>query len=333
MPGGQQTEDDHRSGKRPRAGPPRRRARRAGAEGLEAPLAGPREPGANAAPSIKKDAPSAAGPAAQPSGKGDALTIGWFSSGGGEGSMGMLRETVRAIESGELNATIQFLFCNRDPGQRAATDKFLGFARKKGIPVVTLSSYKFKRESGDLPWERLREPYDEAVIAKLGGFEPKITVSAGYMLIAPLICQRYPMINEHPALPGQPAGMWQDVIWKLIEMGATETGAMIHVATPDVDLGPVLSYTRFPIVGGELDWMWFRARGQSIEELKQREGENFQLFKAIRELSLARERPLLIETLKAIASGQLSPPHAPPGGPLELTASVEAAVASAAASA
>jgi hypothetical protein len=104
---------------------------------------------------------------------------------------------------------------------------------------------------------------------------------------------------------------------------------MIHVATPNVDLGPVLSYTRFPIVGGELDWMWFRVRDQPLEELKQREGENFQLFKAIRELSLARERPLLTETLKAIASGQLDPPHAPVGGALDLTASVEAAVASA----
>ncbi len=246
--------------------------------------------------------------------------------------MGMLRETVGAIESGELNAKIEFLFCNRDPGQRAATDKFLGFAQKKGIPVVTFSSYKFRRERGELPWERLREPFDEVVITKLAGYEPRITVSAGYMLIAPLICQRYPMINEHPALPGQPAGMWQDVIWKLIETAATETGAMMHVATPDVDLGPVLSYTRFPIVGGELDWMWFRARDESIEVLKQREGENFQLFKAIRELGLARERPLLIETLKAVAAGWLDPPHAPPGGPLDLTASVEAAVTSAEAS-
>ncbi len=246
--------------------------------------------------------------------------------------MGMLRETVRAIESGELNAKIEFLFCNRDPGQRAAADKFLGFAQQQGIPVVTLSSYKFRRERGDLAWERLREPFDETVITKLAGYEPKITVSAGYMLIAPLICQRYPMINEHPALPGQPTGMWQDVIWKLIETGATETGVMIHVATPEVDLGPVLSYTRFPIVGGELDWMWFRARDQSIDELKRREGENFQLFKAIRELSLARERPLLNETLKAIAGGELAPPHAPPGGALDLTAGVEAAVASAEAS-
>ena len=246
--------------------------------------------------------------------------------------MGMLRETVRAIESGELDAKIEFLFCNRDPGQRAATDKFLGFAEQKGIPVVTLSSYKFRRERGDLAWERLRESFDETVITKLAGYDPKITVSAGYMLIAPLICQRYPMINEHPALPGQPAGMWQDVIWKLIEMGATETGAMMHVATPDVDLGPVLSYTKFPIVGDELDWMWFRARGVPIEELKQREGENFQLFKAIRELSVVRERPLLIETLKAIAAGRLDPPHAPPGGPLDLSAIVEASITSAEAS-
>ena len=260
---------------------------------------------------------------------GETLSIGWFSSGGGDGSMGMLRETVAAIKSGALDAKIDFLFCNRDFGQRAATDKFLEFAQSKGIEVVTLSSYKFRRDSGGLPWDRLREPYDEAVITKLAKFEPKIAVAAGYMLIAPLICQRYPMINEHPALPGQPAGMWQDVIWKLIEEGATETGAMIHMATPEVDMGPVLSFTKFSITGDELDWMWSRVRDQDIEDLKQREGENFQLFKEIRQLSVARERPLLNETLKAIAQGQLDPPHAPPGGPLDLTGAVEAAVAAA----
>lgn len=301
----------------------RRRPAGARAAGTES-----QEPAA-AATSTGSDAlPASSAP--EPATDGAALTIGWFSSGGGDGSMGMLRETVRAIESGALNAKIEFLFCNRDIGQRAATDKFLGFAEQKGIPVITLSSYKFRRERGDLPWERLRESFDETVITRLAGYEPKLAVSAGYMLVAPLICQRYPMINEHPALPGQPAGMWQDVIWKLIEMAATETGAMMHVATTDVDMGPVLSYTKFPIVGGELDWMWFRARDEAIEEIKQREGENFQLFKAIRELGLARERPFLIETLKAVAAGQLNPPLGPPEGALDLTASVEAAVAAAA---
>jgi hypothetical protein len=101
---------------------------------------------------------------------------------------------------------------------------------------------------------------------------------------------------------------------------------MMHSLTPEVDAGPVLGYSRYPIVGDELDWMWFRIRGRSIEEMKEKEGETLPLFKAIRALGLVRERPMLLETLKAIANGQISPFNTAMEGPIDLTEQVEAAI-------
>ena len=67
---------------------------------------------------------------------------------------------------------------------------------------------------------------------------------AGYMLISsPAFCRRYAILNLHPALPGDPTGTWQQVIWQLLEDDAAETGAMMHLATAQLDRGPVRSAT------------------------------------------------------------------------------------------
>jgi len=72
-----------------------------------------------------------------------------------------------------------------------------------------------------------------------------LCVLAGYMLIVgPEMCTRFNMINLHPAAPGGPTGTWQDVIWQLIKQRARETGVMMHLVTPELDRGPVVSYCR-----------------------------------------------------------------------------------------
>lgn len=243
--------------------------------------------------------------------------------------MGLLRSTLGTIAAGHLNARVEFVFCNREKGQRAATDHFLEFVTRSRIPLVTLSSYRFRRQRGDAPWPQLREAYDEAVIERLRPFSPAISVHAGYMLIAPLLCQQFLTVNLHPALPGGPSGTWQSVIWELMEQQAPESGVMVHVSTTEVDAGPVLAYCRYPLTGGQLDWMWFRLRDRPIAEIKEREGETNQLFKAIREIGLRRERPTLAATLIAIANGRIDPAN-PPAAPMDLTAVVEQALGAAA---
>jgi folate-dependent phosphoribosylglycinamide formyltransferase PurN len=141
---------------------------------------------------------------------------------------------------------------------------------------------------------------------RLQGFYPDLCVLAGYMLIVgEEMCQRHNMINLHPAAPGGPKGTWQEVIWQLIDNRASETGVMMHLVTPELDMGPPVAYCTFPIRGKPFDKYWREIEGQSVEEIKKRQGENNPLFKLIRKHGLAREFPLIISTLKVFSQGKV----------------------------
>ena len=254
---------------------------------------------------------------------GTPLRLGWFSTGRGEGSYGLLKAALDAIQSGELNARIEYVFCNRERGQAAGSDRFIAFAESNGIPVITLSSRAFRKENGNRPWSELREDFDRAAIELIKPFNVDLTVNAGYMLIAPLLCREHLMINLHPALPDGPAGMWQNVIWELIENRAPETGAMVHIVTEEVDGGPVLSYCRFSTHGPGLDPLWDNVSERTLAEIKEADGEDNALFLRLREMGLVRERPLVVETLKAVSDGRINLEEVAAKGPVDLTDAVE----------
>lgn len=233
------------------------------------------------------------------------LRLGWFTSGGGEGSRGLFTHVLQAIESAKLNARLEFLFCNRERRQRAATDELLDIAESRAIPVVTLSSFKFRKRHEQLSLEERRTAFDAAVIERLGEFEPDVSVAAGYMLIAPRLCEVFPMLNLHPARPGGPIGTWQQVIWELIRQGAAESGVWVNEVTPDLDAGPIVSYCRYTVRGGAFDPLWKSIENRPMEELRESAGESLPLFQAIRRAGVQRERPLLTETLIRIADGDL----------------------------
>jgi folate-dependent phosphoribosylglycinamide formyltransferase PurN len=234
-----------------------------------------------------------------------------------------------AIGTGGLDARLEFVFCNREDGQAEGSDQFLALVRERGIPLVAFSSQRFRKENGGRPWAELREDYDRAAIELLRPYQPDVSVNAGYMLIAPVLCRVHRMINLHPALPGGPAGTWQQVIWELIARRASESGAMVHVVTEDLDAGPVISFCRFPVRGAGLDQLWVEAEAQAVEELKKSPGEGLALFRAIRQAGIVRERPLLVHTLVEIADGRLSFDGAGRGPAVDLTDAVERAVAGA----
>jgi len=131
-------------------------------------------------------------------------------------------------------------------------------------------------------------------------------VLAGYVLITGKeMCQQYHIINLHPAAPGGPKGTWQEVIWQLINSGAEKTGVMMHLITPELDMGPPVAYCAFPIRGKTFDKYWDEIAGHPVDEIKKRQGENNPLFQLIRKHGLAREFPLIISTLKAFSQGKV----------------------------
>lgn len=140
---------------------------------------------------------------------------------------------------------------------------------------------------------------------RLQGFSPDLCVLAGYMLITgPEMCQRYNMINLHPAAPGGPAGTWQEVIWQLIDGEAKGTGVMMHLVTPELDKGPPVAYCTFPIQGEPFDKYWKVIKRLPPDSPKGKEARE-SLFKLIRKHGLAREFPLIVSTIKAFSQGKI----------------------------
>jgi folate-dependent phosphoribosylglycinamide formyltransferase PurN len=240
------------------------------------------------------------------------LRIGWFSTGRGEGSQKLLRAVVDAIRQGWLDAEIAFVFSNREHGRYAATDAFFEQVRSYGIPLLTLSDARFRRQSGGEiahkgePLPAWRVEYDRAVVELLRPYQYDVGMLAGYMLITtePLFSSR-PLLNLHPAAPGGPAGTWQDVTWKLIDQRVDRSGVYIHLSTATLDEGPVVTYCMYPLRGETIDLLWRAAEDRSIDEIRDTEGEAFPLFEEIRRRGSARELPLAVETLRAIAQRRL----------------------------
>ncbi|MEE9285223.1 MAG: formyltransferase family protein [Dehalococcoidia bacterium] len=230
--------------------------------------------------------------------------IGVFATGRGQGSRQLLQVIHHAIQSGHLPARIAFVFSNREPGEFEATDGFFTMVGEMGHPLVTYSFRKFRDALGDDPEWRIK--YDREVMRCLAPYAPDLCVLAGYLMIfGPELCRRYTSVNLHPAAPGGPVGMWQKVIWELIETRARSSGNTIFYVTEELDKGPTVTYCTFPLTGGELDEAWAAVEGKAVDQLREQHGEELPLFQLIRQRGTAREQPLVVETLRAFAQGSI----------------------------
>jgi len=232
--------------------------------------------------------------------------IGWFSTGRDRAARDLLLAVLKAMDRGYLKAEVSFVFSNREPGEDAESDLFFDMARAYSLPLIHLSSRRFRAAGGEYLSPEWRLKYDSEAMKRLDDYKHDICVLAGYMLIVgPEMCRRCKMLNLHPAAPGGPAGTWQEVIWKLIETGTGETGVMMHLVTPELDKGPPVTYCTFPIRGEPFDPYWAEIRGRSIGSVQTEEGEGNRLFQTIRRHGLAREFPLIIATLKSLSEGKV----------------------------
>jgi len=238
--------------------------------------------------------------------------LGWFSTGRDKAARDLLQTANNCLKLGKIKAEIAFVFCNREPGESQENDLFLKQVEEYHIPLVYFSYQKLKvkqdisviNQAETLPPWRL--DYDREVMKRLQNFRPDLCVLAGYMLIVGReMCQRYNMINLHPAAPGGPTGTWQEVIWQLIDNEAQETGVMMHLVTPELDKGPPATFCTFPIRGKLFDRYWADIKRHPLEAIREKQGETNPLFKLIRQHGLSREFPLIISTLKAFSEGRI----------------------------
>ena len=236
--------------------------------------------------------------------------LGWFSTGRDKAARDLLATVQNSIKAGKIRAEVVFVFCSREPGESAESDLFLKQVANYDISTACFSYQQFKSarraafKGESQPQWRL--DYDQEVMARIKNFKPDLCVLAGYMLIVgSVMCQKYNMINLHPATPGGPTGTWQEVIWQLIETEADESGVMMHLVTPELDKGPAVAYCTFTIRGETFDKYWDKIKGLSVAQIKREQGENNRLFQLIRKHGFRRELPLIIATIKAFSQGKV----------------------------
>ncbi len=233
------------------------------------------------------------------------LRIAWFATAKGQSSRKLLNATLDAIGTGELDAEIVCVVCNRAPGQSANTDAFLNDARQAGIPLIAESSGEWRRAVGGqisdpvkglAPWRR---DFDQHLYEQIIGFSPDVAMLAGYMMvITDVICDHLPCLNLHPALPDGPIGTWQQVIHQLIAQQAESSGMVLQRVTTELDRGPIVTWAQYPIRGPGFDELWAELGSDAKLETP--------LFHAIREAGASREPTFILQSLRAIASGQSS---------------------------
>jgi folate-dependent phosphoribosylglycinamide formyltransferase PurN len=225
------------------------------------------------------------------------LNIGWFSTGRDEAARQLLQAVQDKSHSSDIKGKISFVFSNREPGEAKESDLFFELVRSYNIPLVCLSHKEFKtaKVEEDLSIKKeWRIRYDREVDKKIESFAPDLCVLAGYMLIvSEELCQKYTMLNLHPAPPGGPTGSWQEVIWALVQNKAETAGAMMHLVTPELDRGPVVSYCLFSI------------KDEPFAEYWRKDNKNM-LFRLVRQHELAREFPLITLTLQSLSRGEVS---------------------------
>jgi len=151
----------------------------------------------------------------------------------------------------------------------------LEHARLAGVPtfIVRPRDHASREEWG--------ENLASAIRAHLPAGEPGLVLSAGLMRVLPpgFVREFSPhLINTHPALlplfPGAHA------VRDALAAGAIETGVSVHIIDEGVDTGPVLRQRAISILADE-------SEAELHERIKQ------------------IERPLLVETVRAIAIGEL----------------------------
>ncbi len=264
------------------------------------------------------------------------LELAWFTAGRGPGSRAMFEHALQAIDSGHLDARINVVLMQRERGEGEGSDAFIDLVESREIPLEALSARRFREKRGG-SFASHRDAYDARVHDRIAPYAPALCVLAGYLLIlGEAMTRAYPFVNMHGALPGGPVGLWQRVIWQLMDEQAEESGVMTFLVTPELDRGPPIAYARFGLRGAVFDPLWAELEGQSVEELQATLGEDAPLFRAIRREGLLREPPLLLATLRALASGertlsdeQVFDRNGQPAPPYDLTAQVNAAIAEA----
>jgi phosphoribosylglycinamide formyltransferase-1 len=122
----------------------------------------------------------------------------------------------------------------------------LGIAREKGIPTELLERVAWG-PSFD------RAAYGEQLVKLLRSHGVGVVVMAGFGTVVPALTDAYAgrVLNTHPAL--LPAFPGWHAVRDALAYGVKVTGTTVHVATGEVDVGPILAQEAVAVEPGDTE--------------------------------------------------------------------------------
>ena len=181
-----------------------------------------------------------------------------------------LQSLLDAFGSGRILGRVSVVVSNNSDSGALAK------ARQAGVPAVHLSSRTHGHPA----------TLDAAIRDALTAAAVDVVFLAGYMKqLGPVVLRAFQgrILNTHPALLPRfgGRGMYGDRVFEaVLEAGEAESGVSIHLVDPEYDTGPIVRQCRVPVL-----------RDDSVDDLKAR----------VR----AREKEFVVETLVAIATGEI----------------------------
>jgi phosphoribosylglycinamide formyltransferase-1 len=93
-----------------------------------------------------------------------------------------------------------------------------------------------------------RVAYTDHLVKVLRSHDIDVVVMAGFGTVVPALPDAFPgrVLNSHPAL--LPAFKGWHAVRAALEAGVEETGTTIHIATAEVDDGPILAQEAVPVL-------------------------------------------------------------------------------------
>ena len=173
------------------------------------------------------------------------------------GSGTNLQALINATTAGTLPVTIEGVISDREGAYGLIR------AEKAGIKTQIIPYAHFKTS------ETPRESFCSALVKTVNAFEPELVVLAGFMRILTeefLSVVACPVINLHPALPGEYPGTHAlERAWSDYEVGKiSRTGIMVHRVILALDAGePIV--TEEIVLKGLPDFQALRAVSRDVE--------------------------------------------------------------------
>ncbi|MEM6437243.1 MAG: phosphoribosylglycinamide formyltransferase [Cyanobacteria bacterium P01_D01_bin.115] len=141
-----------------------------------------------------------------------------------------------AIESGDLNATIQVVIYN-NPAAKVAER-----AAQRQLPAVLLNHRIFVS----------REALDEAIVQTIRAAGADWVIMAGWMRrVTAVLIQAFPqrILNIHPSLLPSFPGM--RAVDQALAAGVKITGCTVHYVELEIDSGPIIAQAAVPVLADD----------------------------------------------------------------------------------